>query len=86
MPAAVDDIVRRSVSLPHQIAKKIDAIASSRHVTGNRALVDLLQDGIAAYEQQRKAFLELADRFQQSKNPAEIARLREELAKMTFGE
>ena len=66
-------------------AEKIDAIAASRHVSGNRAIVDLLRDAILAYEQRRTAFLELADRFQKSKNPAETERLREELARMTFG-
>ena len=67
------------------MAEKIDAIAASRHVTGNRAIVDLLADAISAYEQRRSAFLELADRFQKSTNPAETKRLREKLAGMTFG-
>jgi metal-responsive CopG/Arc/MetJ family transcriptional regulator len=79
------DIIRRSVSLPAELAEKIDAIAASRHVSGNRAIVDLLRDAILAYDQRRTAFLELADRFQKSKNPAETERLREELARMTFG-
>lgn len=72
--------------MPSKIVEKIDAIAAARHVTANRAIVDLLQDGIAAYDKRRKSFFELADRFQRSKDPAETARLREELAKMTFGE
>jgi hypothetical protein len=38
-----------------------------------------------AYEQRRTAFLELADRFQKSTDPNETERLREELARMTFG-
>ncbi len=79
------DIIRRSVSLPAELAEKIDAIAASRHVSGNRAIVDLLVDAILAYDQRRTAFLELADRFQRSKDPAETERLREELAQMTFG-
>ena len=79
------DIIRRSVSLPAELAEKIDAIAESRHVSGNRAIVDLLVDAIVAHEQRRTAFLELADRFQKSKKPAETERLREELARMTFG-
>ncbi len=79
------DVIRRSVSLPAELAEKIDAIAASRHVTGNRAIVDLLTDAILAYEQRRSAFLELADRFQKSKKPAETERLRQELARMTFG-
>ncbi len=77
--------VRRSITIPSEMAGKIDAIAESRHVSGNRAIVDLLDDAITAYEQRRTAFLELADRFQKSTDPAETARLREELARMTFG-
>ena len=77
--------VRRSISLPAEMAEKIDAIAASRRVSVNRAIVDLLEDAITAYEQRRTAFLELADRFQKSTDPAETERLREELARMTFG-
>jgi metal-responsive CopG/Arc/MetJ family transcriptional regulator len=79
------EAIRRSISLPAEMAETIDSIAASRHVTGNRAIVDLLTDAIAAYEQRRSVFLELADRFQRSKDPAETERLREELARMTFG-
>jgi hypothetical protein len=84
-PLAETEAIRRSVSLPAEMAEKIDAIAASRHVSGNRAIVDLLSDGITTYEQRRAAFLELADRFRKSKNPVEAERLREELARMTFG-
>lgn len=79
------EIIRRSVSLPAALAERLDEIAASRHVSGNRAIVDLLRDAILAYEQRRTAFLELADRFQTSKDPAETERLREQLARMTFG-
>lgn len=80
-----EDVIRRSISIPTEMAEKIDAIAESRHVSGNRTIVDLLADGIEAYEHRRKAFLELADRFQKSKDPVETKRLRDELARMTFG-
>jgi metal-responsive CopG/Arc/MetJ family transcriptional regulator len=78
-------VIRRSITIPAEMAEKIDAIAENRRVSGNRAIVDLLSDAITAYEQRRAAFLELADRFQKSTDPAETARLREELARMTFG-
>jgi metal-responsive CopG/Arc/MetJ family transcriptional regulator len=81
---AAVDIIRRSISLPAEMAEKVDAIAASRHVSANRTIVDLLADGIAAYEQRRKTFLELADRFQKSKDPAETKKFREALARMTF--
>jgi hypothetical protein len=80
------EAIRRSISLPHEIAERIDVIAVSRRVSANRAMIDLLQDGIAAYDQRRKVFLELADRFQRSTDPAEIQKLCEELARMTFGD
>jgi metal-responsive CopG/Arc/MetJ family transcriptional regulator len=83
--AGIEVTARRSISLPAEMAEKIDAIATSRRVSGNRAIIDLLADAIAAYEQRRTAFLELADRFQKSSDPAETERLREELARMTFG-
>jgi hypothetical protein len=67
------------------MAEKIDAIAMNRRVSGNHVIVDLLGDAIAAYEQRRTAFFELADRFQKSADPTETERLREELARMTFG-
>ena len=79
------DAIRRSISLPAPVAEKIDAIAAARHVSANRAIVDLLDDAITAYEQRRTAFFELADRFQRSTDPDETERLREELARMTFG-
>ena len=77
--------IRRSISLAPKMAERIDAIAAARHVSANRAIVDLLSDAITAYEKRRTAFLELADRFQKSTDPVETERLREELARMTFG-
>jgi hypothetical protein len=77
--------IGQNISLPAGMAEKIEAIAVSRYVSANRAIVDLLGDAIVAYERRRTAFLELADRFQKSTEPAEIERLREELEQMTFG-
>ncbi len=79
------DVIRRSISLPAELAERLDSIAAARHVSANRAIIDLLADAITAYEQRRAVFLELADRFQRSSDPAETERLRDELAKMTFG-
>jgi hypothetical protein len=80
-----ESVVRRSVSLPHEIAGEVNNIADARRVSQNRALVDLISDGIVAYKQRRAEFLALADCFQRSTDPAESERLREELARMTFG-
>jgi hypothetical protein len=77
--------VRRNISLPSEIADEVNQIADARRVSQNRALVDLIRDGISAYRERRAEFFTLADRFQKSGDPAEIERLREELARMTFG-
>ena len=78
--------IRRSISLAPQLAEKIDAIAEARRVSTNRAIVDLLEDAIAAYGQRRKAFFDVAERFRNSKDPKETEKLRQELARLTFGE
>jgi hypothetical protein len=80
-----DEAVRRSISLPAKMAESLASIATARHVSANRAIIDLLADAITAYEQRRTMFLELADRFQKSTDPAESERLRNELVSMTFG-
>lgn len=79
------DLIKRSISIPAGIAQKIDAIAASRYVSANRAVEDLLTDGIASYERRRQEFLELAERFQESKDPIETEELREALGRLTFG-
>jgi metal-responsive CopG/Arc/MetJ family transcriptional regulator len=79
------EAIRRSISLPAEMAEKLDSIAEARHISANRAIIDLLADAITAYEQRRKIFFELAERFQKSTDPAEAERLRDELARMTFG-
>jgi hypothetical protein len=79
------EAIRRSISLPAEMAETLERIAAARHVSANRAIIDLLSDAITAYEQRRAIFLELADRFQKSTDPAETERLRDELANMTFG-
>jgi hypothetical protein len=80
-----ESAVRRSVSLPPEIAEEVNSIAGARRVSQNRALVDLISDGIVAYKQRRAEFFALADRFQRSTEPSETEKLREELARMTFG-
>jgi hypothetical protein len=77
--------VRRSVTLPRWIADRMDRIAEDQRVSTNRVLVDLVEDAIRAHEQRRSEFMAIAGRFQQSTDPVETEKLREELARMTFG-
>ena len=86
MAVILSDAPNVDFPVPSDVAAKIDSIADVRHVSRDRALADLLRDAIAAYEDRRAAFLELADRFQHSTDPAETDQLRGELAQMTFGD
>ena len=86
MAATLSGVQTLDIPVPADLATKIDSIAIARHVSRERALADLLRDAIAAYDDRRAAYLELAGRFQQSTDPAEIDQLRGELAKMTFGD
>jgi hypothetical protein len=78
--------VRQSVSLPSGLARRVQALAKRRRTSANRVLVDLIESGLDAKEREKVAFFELADRLTHSSDRAEQQRLKEELARMTFGE
>jgi len=78
--------VRQSVSLPSQVARRIKALARTRKSSANRVLVDLIETGLESAQNERRRFFDLADRLAASADPSERQRLKEELARMTFGE
>jgi hypothetical protein len=78
--------VRRSVTLPPQVAKQVDSLARRRRLSDNRVLVDLIEQGIEAQLQKEKAFFELAERFRASRDPVEVKQLGDELGRLVFGE
>src|SRR5829696_8655797 len=80
--STVEKPVRQSVSLPPGIARRV----KSSRTSANRILVELIESGLDAREQERKRFLDLADRLASTRSPKEQSRLKEELARMTFGE
>jgi predicted DNA-binding protein len=82
----VQKTVRQSVSLPSAVARRVQALAKRRRTSANRMLVELIESGLEAKEREKIAFLELADRLAHSSDRAEQKRLKEELARMTFGE
>ena len=85
MPKTVKS-VRQSVSLPSQVARRVKALARTRKSSANRVLVDLIQTGLESAENERRRFFDLADRLAATAGPAERQRLKQELARMTFGE
>ena len=78
--------VRQSVSLPSNVARRVQALAKRERTSANRVMVELIETGLEAREQEKKQFFDLADRLVQSSDVAEQKRLKEELARMTFGD
>ena len=78
--------VRQSVSLPPAVARRVQALAKRQRTSANRVIVDLIESGLEAKEREKIAFFELADRLARSSDSAEQNRLKEELARLTFGE
>jgi hypothetical protein len=81
-----DRQIRRSIALPSHIAKRVQAIARARRVSANRVVVNLIEAGIQAKEAEKQRFFSLADQLMTSTDPAERQRIKEALARMTFGE
>ena len=78
--------VRQSVTLPSSVARRVHALAKRTRISTNRVIVDLIESGLEAKEREKAAFFDLADRLAQTSDSAEQKRLKEELARMTFGE
>ena len=78
--------VRQSVTLPARVARRVKSLAKTSNTSANRIIVELIESGIQARQQERKRFIELADRLARSRDVAEQSRLKEELAVLTFGE
>jgi hypothetical protein len=61
-------------------------IAESERSSGNRVIVNLIERGMDARDEEKRRFFDLADELVASKDPRRRRRLKEDLAKMTFGE
>ena len=77
---------RQSISLPGPIAQRVRALAKSRHTSANRVLVELVEAGLESKEQEKKRFFDLADQLEKTTRADERQRIKEMLARMTFGE
>jgi predicted transcriptional regulator len=83
---AIKKVLRRSISLPPQVANQVDRIAKRRRLSENRVLVELIEEGIAAAEQREKDFFRLAEKFRAAQDTEEIKRLGDEMGRFVFGE
>ena len=78
--------VRQSVSLPPRVARRVRILARTKRTSANRILVDLIESGLLSQEQEKQRFLDVAERLACATNPGDQARLKAELARMTFGD
>ncbi len=78
--------VRRSVTLPREIAKQVETMSKQRRLSDNRVLVELIEQGIEARREKEKAFFELAKRFHEASDPKEVEQLGDQLGRFVFGE
>jgi len=78
--------VRRSITLPREVAKQVEAISKQRRLSDNRVLVELIEQGIQAQKEKEKAFFDLAQRFRDAREPKEVEQLGDQLGRFVFGE
>jgi predicted DNA-binding protein len=78
--------VRQSVSLPARLAKRVRTLAKNRNTSTNRVLVELIETGIQSKEAEKTKFFQLADQLSATSDRGEQKRIKETLARMTFGE
>jgi len=77
--------VRQSVSIPSRVARRVRALAEKRKTSANRVLVDLIEAGLESKEAEKERFFVLAGKLAETRDPKERKRLKQELARMTFG-
>ncbi len=69
------------LDLSPQTVERVRAIAESQHTTEDRVVVDLIESGLES-----RRYAELVEKLASSTDPLERKNLKEELARLTFGE
>ena len=82
---ASNKIVRQSVGLPAETARRVRSLAKQRRLSANRVIVELVEEGIEAQRRKQKEFFDLAERFRTASDPKDVERLGDDLGRMVFG-
>jgi hypothetical protein len=64
----------------------VKALARARKASANRVLVELVETGLESMEDEKKRFAALVDALAVTRDAIERTRLKDELARLTFGE
>jgi hypothetical protein len=78
--------LRQSVTLSAGVARRVRALARVKKASASRVIAELVESGLEANQNERDRFLQLADRLARSMDQAEQKRIKEELARLTFGD
>ena len=84
--STTEPAVRQSVTLPSRVVRRVRAMAKNQSTSASRVIAELIQTGLETVDQEKQRFFALTDRLVSSADPAEKKRIKEELARMTFGE
>ena len=78
--------VRQSVTLPSNIAAQVRNLAKIRRLSGNKMLVELIENGMEAEKRKQQEFFSLAERFRTATDPEEVRRLGDQMGRIVFGD
>ncbi|MBI4602347.1 MAG: hypothetical protein HY721_10345 [Planctomycetes bacterium] len=76
---------RQSVSLPPHLAQRVRTLAKTKRTSASKVILDLIERGVAAQEEEKDRFFALTERLVASKDAAEQRLLKAELAELVFG-
>ena len=78
--------LRQSVTLSAGVARRVRTLARVKKASASRVIAELVDVGLQAQDAERERFLQLADRLARSKDSGEQEQIKEELARLTFGD
>lgn len=78
--------VRRSVSLRADLDQKVRRLAEKQNRSASSVLESLVEAGLNAKDAERRRFFEVAERYREATQPADIQAAKRELAHLIFGE
>jgi hypothetical protein len=68
------------------VARRVRALAKVKKASASRVIAELVESGLQAQDAGCERFLQLADRLTRSTDAAEQEQIKEELARLTFGD
>jgi hypothetical protein len=84
--ASTPKVTRQSVTLPVATARRVKSLAKTRRRSASQVITELIETGLDAEEQKRRHFHSVADKLTKATDEDEVRRLKDELARLTFGE